>query len=136
VLVGNGADGRGGGLQLFGGDFQRSSDFKEALAKKLSAALGTYGIAVDENASDELLVAIFGRPVRTEPHQDEDSTPAGVIFLVEVFLDRDSQPLDLGNEGVAPPLGFQIGISEQHETEFALTNTIFDILERARCQEA
>jgi hypothetical protein len=95
TAVGGPLDQKGGTEpQLFAGDLRRFNRFEQDLTDALNRKLATCGLFVDQNASDELSVEVFGR--REELQQ---CTPR-YVFMIQARV-RNSK-LKAGQAEVEP----------------------------------
>jgi hypothetical protein len=127
VLIGEGADGGGGGLRLFDGDSHRAEAFELTLISQIAATLQDQDVEIVKEAPNTILVAIYGHPVDSVLCESSD------VYTAEVFLDTESLPL--GNTGSAPALGSRIGVSPRSKLEAELAGSVLGILKNAWCQQ-
>lgn len=106
----------GPALRLFGGDLVRAEAFRESLPVLLKEPLASQGVSLSDDISNELEIAVFGRPAARESEDVE-------IFFVKMslFLARRSD--------CEPYVRTHIGISATEDLERSLSRAILALLD-------
>ncbi len=121
IMIG-GPLGLSGGVELllFQGDVQRSANFKKELEDQVTLLLHSYGVTLASSNEAEILVHIYGRPVR---NPDEDHY---YVFLLVVSLPARNGTETGLDEELIPSTA--IDVTTEKGLEVALTKSVIGIL--------